>query len=188
MQFTKPFKEKIRAGEQTLTFRRWKAPQAKIGGIYKLAPTGGIEVTAVDIIEPNDIVDGDLARSGHHSRSELDDYLDRSTETLYRVEFHYVEPDAMPAREALPMETVIGKLEATDRRSATAWTTSFLEVIRDNPGRRAGDLADSLGWEKAPFKANVRKLKALGLTQSLDVGYRLTPLGQDVTQTMTETQ
>ncbi len=184
MQFTKPSKEKIRAGEQTLTFRRWKAPQAKIGGIYKLAPTGGIKVTAVDVIEPSDIVDDDLSRSGHHSRDELDAYLDRSNETLYRVEFLYVEPDAMPTREALPKDEVIGKLEATDRRAASVWTASYLEVIRANPGRRAGDLADLLGWEKAPFKANVRKLKALGLTQSLEVGYRLTSLGEDVTNAL----
>ena len=181
MQFTKPFKEKIRAGEQTLTFRRWKAPQAKVGGIYKLAPMGGIKVTAVDVIEPVDIVDTDLARSGHHSRDELDDYLDHSNETLYRVEFHYVEPDAMPVRAALPKDEVLGKLAATDRRAGNAWTASYLEVIRANPGRRAGDLADLLGWQKAPFKANVRKLKALGLTQSLEVGYRLTSLGEDVT-------
>jgi hypothetical protein len=32
--------------------------------------------------------------------------------------------------------------------------------------------------ERLPFKANVRKLKALGLTESLDVGYRLSPRGE----------
>lgn len=32
--------------------------------------------------------------------------------------------------------------------------------------------------ETAKFKANVRRLKALGLTQSLEVGYRLTELGR----------
>ena len=180
MQFTKPFKEKIRAGEQTLTFRRWKAPQAKAGAIYKLAPFGGIEVTAVDVIDVDDIGDGDLSRSGHTSRAELDRYLERSNEPLYRVEFHYVEPDSMLTLETLPADTIIAKLRATDQRSTAAWTTSFLGVIRDHPARRAGDLADLLGWEKAPFKANVRKLKALGLTQSLEVGYRLSALGEDV--------
>ena len=33
------------------------------------------------------------------------------------------------------------------------------------------------GQEKMPFKVNVRKLKRLGLTESLDVGYRLSPRG-----------
>jgi len=31
---------------------------------------------------------------------------------------------------------------------------------------------------RLPFKANVRKLKALGLTESLEVGYRLSPRGE----------
>ena len=32
--------------------------------------------------------------------------------------------------------------------------------------------------ERAPFKLNVRKLKALGLTESLEKGYRLSPRGE----------
>ena len=43
---------------------------------------------------------------------------------------------------------------------------------------RAGDLASALGYETAWFKTNVRKLKALGLTESLEVGYRLSPRGR----------
>ena len=35
-----------------------------------------------------------------------------------------------------------------------------------------------VGRETAPFKLDVRKLKNLGLTLSLDVGYRLSPRGQ----------
>jgi predicted transcriptional regulator len=34
--------------------------------------------------------------------------------------------------------------------------------------------------DKVRFKANVRKLKALGLTESLEVGYRLSPRGEAV--------
>ena len=44
------------------------------------------------------------------------------------------------------------------------------------------NLAPAMGWETPKFKANVRKLKALGLTQSLEVGYRLTDLGACVMQ------
>ena len=44
---------------------------------------------------------------------------------------------------------------------------------------RAGDLADELGMERLSFKTDVRKLKALGLTESLGTsGYRLSPRGQ----------
>jgi hypothetical protein len=39
-------------------------------------------------------------------------------------------------------------------------------------------LADAIGLERFEFKERVRKLKALGLTLSLDVGYRLSPRGE----------
>jgi hypothetical protein len=35
-----------------------------------------------------------------------------------------------------------------------------------------------VGRETAPFKLDVRKLKNLGLTISLEVGYELSPRGQ----------
>ncbi len=69
---------------------------------------------------------------------------------------------------------------ATDRRSAKPWTGAALALIEAQPGTRAADLAASAGLPTAKFKANVRRLKALGLTQSLEVGYRLTDLGQEV--------
>jgi hypothetical protein len=37
-----------------------------------------------------------------------------------------------------------------------------------------------VGREKHPFKLDVRKLKELGLTESLEVGYRLSPRGRAV--------
>ena len=39
------------------------------------------------------------------------------------------------------------------------------------------ELAAELGRDRPSFKLDVRKLKALGLTESLDVGYRLSPRG-----------
>jgi hypothetical protein len=45
---------------------------------------------------------------------------------------------------------------------------------------RAEDLAHSVGREKQPFKLDVRKLKELGLTESLEIGYRLSPRGEAV--------
>jgi hypothetical protein len=57
------------------------------------------------------------------------------------------------------------------------WTGRTLEIIRVHPGRRAGDLCRLVGLEQHLFKANVRKLKTLGLTESLEVGYRLSPRG-----------
>jgi hypothetical protein len=45
---------------------------------------------------------------------------------------------------------------------------------------RAEDLARSVGREKMPFKLDVRKLKEMGLTESLLTGYRLSPRGEAV--------
>lgn len=51
-------------------------------------------------------------------------------------------------------------------------------MIAEQPGVRAPDLAASVGRETKPFKIDVRKLKELGLTESLTVGYRLSPRGR----------
>jgi Mn-dependent DtxR family transcriptional regulator len=55
-----------------------------------------------------------------------------------------------------------------------------LRLIAERPAVRAGDLAAALGRETHPFKIEVGKLKRLGLTESLDVGYRLSPRGRAV--------
>ncbi|MBK6662958.1 MAG: hypothetical protein IPG47_09480 [Thermoflexaceae bacterium] len=55
-----------------------------------------------------------------------------------------------------------------------------LRAIADRPQVAARILAADGGMETLPFKANVRKLKALGLTISHETGYELTALGRDV--------
>jgi hypothetical protein len=69
------------------------------------------------------------------------------------------------------------RLRRLDNRAAEPWTLRTLTVVRDHPGVRAGDLCRLIGQSKEPFKINVRKLKNLGLTESLEVGYRLSPRG-----------
>ena len=54
----------------------------------------------------------------------------------------------------------------------------MLALIAERQAVRAGDLADALDRERLAFKTDVRTLKALGLTESLDVGYRLSPRGR----------
>ena len=46
------------------------------------------------------------------------------------------------------------------------------------PRARVGGRHRTCGRERLPFKADVRKLKELGLTESLEVGYRLSPRGR----------
>ncbi|WP_243867007.1 hypothetical protein [Actinophytocola oryzae] len=74
------------------------------------------------------------------------------------------------------VEEITRRLERLDRDGP--WTNETLAVIEKRPAVRAGDLAAELGRETAPFKLDVRKLKNLGLTLSLVVGYRLSPRGE----------
>ena len=43
-----------------------------------------------------------------------------------------------------------------------------------------GVLAAQVDCERPAFKRRIRQLKELGLTQSLEVGYRLSPRGEQV--------
>ena len=61
--------------------------------------------------------------------------------------------------------------------SAGPWTAATLALIKEHPARRAPDLAEMVGRETKPFKLDVRKLKNLGLTKSLKIGYELSPRG-----------
>jgi len=51
-------------------------------------------------------------------------------------------------------------------------------LVADRPGTVSSILAETMGWERQDFKLHVRRLKELGLTLSLDVGYRLSPRGE----------
>ena len=58
------------------------------------------------------------------------------------------------------------------------WAIEYLETIARQPGVRAPDLAAGFGMETHAFKLRVRRLKELGLTESLRIGYRLSPRGE----------
>ena len=64
-----------------------------------------------------------------------------------------------------------------DRRAEAPWTCQVLELIASHPGTRAAALAVHTPWATPRFKTQVRKLKSLGLTVSLETGYRLSDRG-----------
>jgi hypothetical protein len=98
---------------------------------------------------------------------------------LLRISFHREEPYDRPP-PLLDDDVIDARLERLDRASPVGpWTRATLDIIARRPEVRAGDLAAELGRERLPFKADVRKLKRLGLTESLDVGYRLSARGRD---------
>ncbi|MFN3868096.1 MAG: hypothetical protein ACK4MF_03405 [Hyphomicrobiaceae bacterium] len=104
---------------------------------------------------------------------------------LYRIAFRLKDEDpraALSDSADLGMETaaeIRETLRRLDRRaSGSAWTDTWLRLVRANPGVPAAKLAGLAGDETAPFKRRMRQLKELGLTQSLEVGYRLSPRGE----------
>ena len=55
-----------------------------------------------------------------------------------------------------------------------------MAIIDRSPGVRAPELAAELERETQSWKTDVRKLKEKGLTESLAIGYRLSPRGEAV--------
>ena len=163
----------IAAGEVDLAFRRWRRPTVKAGGTLR-TPVGVLAIDAVDSIEPGDITDADARRAGQASRDEVLAKL-RPEGTLYRVRFHLAGPDP---RIALRERADIDADERGRIEKRYPWAREVLQLIADQPATLAADLAAQQGREKLPFKRDVRKLKELGLTESLPKGYRLSPRGQ----------
>ncbi|MFN8081680.1 MAG: hypothetical protein U0Q19_19145 [Kineosporiaceae bacterium] len=82
----------------------------------------------------------------------------------------------MPSAEEIA--EIRRRLDRLDRASAIGpWTAATLAAIDASPGVRAPDLAAGFGRDTPSFKRDVRKLKELGLTESLDIGYRLSARG-----------
>ena len=174
---------RIRDGEIDLAFRRWERPRLLVGTRMRTS-VGLVEVTSVD--EVDDISEDDAApgRSASRAAAEADGGARRRRRSGGWV-------CGTPARtHGWPCATTAtsaprsgstwwrGSTGSTAPRRSGPWTREALALIAANPARRAPDLAAELGRETAPFKRDVRKLKELGLTESLEIGYRLSPRGR----------
>jgi len=178
----------IADGRVTLAFRRWTEPRVKAGGRQRTA-IGVIAFDAVEPVDRDDLDEADATAAGFASVTQLLAFVDRRTAgTIYRVRLRRAGPDPRVAlRESLPdagqLRELTDHIDRLDRASHHgAWTRPVLRMIRDRPGVRAGDLAAAFGRERAPFKLDVRKLKELGLTESLNPGYRLSPRGRSLVE------
>ena len=183
MLFRQDVLRRVAEGDVTLAFRRWRRPTVKAGGTLRTR----VGVLAIDSVEPVDedqVTDADARRAGAADREALLAGL-RAVGRLYRVEFRLAGPDPRIAlrersdispEERAEIDARLTRLDTASRHGP--WTAAVLELIAERPGTRAPDLAASFGRETAPFKADVRKLKELGLTESLLVGYRLSPRGR----------
>ena len=186
MLFESKYVPGIQAGAITLTFRRWKRPQAVAGNTYRTI-AGRLLVEEVSIVAPGEISDAEARRAGPSGAAALVAGL-RGTPDLpvYRVRFrHLPGPDPrdelaadarLPEADAAQLAKRLARLDAAS--GTGPWTAATLDLIARNPAVRAGDLAPRLGQDLQEFKLNVRKLKNLGLTISLGTGYRLSPRGE----------
>jgi hypothetical protein len=173
----------IADGSVTLAFRRWERPRARAGARHR-TPAGVIEIDSVKVVDPDRISDREARRAGAADAAEIRTILARRAGTHYRIAFHYAGTDPrIELRGAANMPDaawadLAAELEHIDRASKRgAWTIPTLELIRDQPEVAAADLAAAVGRERLRFKADVRRLKELGLTESLRPGYRLSPRG-----------
>ena len=191
MLFQARFWPLIADGSVTVTFRRWKRRQVIAGHRYRtghrIVGRMMIEVDDVQEVDPAAITDADAVRAGFPDAAALVDQLRGEPDlTVYRIEFHMIdEPDprsVLAAAAKLTMadrDEIDRRLARLDRASPHGpWTRAVLDVIKAQPETRAADLAAEFGMETQPFKNDVRKLKNLGLTESLEVGYRLSPRGR----------
>lgn len=178
-------KEPIERGEVDLLFRRWKKLQAIVGNTYRTA-AGRLTVTAVDVVDPADFTDEDARRSGHPDVAALRKAL-RGDEDLPTYRIAVVAATGPDPRAVLgdtadlsddDVAELDRRLERLDKASSWgAWTMPTLRAIEAQPAVVSTVLAEAMGRDRPAFKLDVRKLKGLGLTHSLDVGYRLSPRG-----------
>ena len=156
------------------------------GGTQRTA-VGVVGFGEVRVVARDAIGEDDATRAGFPDRATLLAFLDRRTAgEIHRVELRLVGPDPrVELRQRLPAETemaqLLDRLARLDRSSRHgAWTQATLQAIAERPATRAVELAATLGRERLAFKLDVRKLKELGLTESLERGYRLSPRGRAV--------
>jgi len=146
------------------------------------SPVGELAIETVGLIAETAISESEARRAGFASRDALLRQLNSREGTLYRIAFHVAGPDTrISLREQADLtpaevEAIEARLERMGRDDE--WALRVLALIHERPCTRAAELAAMMGSEKLPFKARVRSLKELGLTESLEVGYRLSPRGK----------
>jgi hypothetical protein len=174
----------IADGSVTLAFRRWDRPRMRPGSTQRTG-AGVVRIDTVEEIDPATLTEDDAVRAGVRSLAELRRLLERRDGAhVYRMAVSLAGADprvALRAQAELSDEdrrAIDARLDRWDAARDEPWTREILRLIAERPAVRAPDLAASLGRETLPFKRDVRKLKELGLTISLPVGYEISHRGR----------
>lgn len=180
MLFKAKVLEAIGRGEVTLAFRRWRKPTVRAGGTLRTA-AGVLAIDSVAWADLEHVSEADIQAAGYASREAFLRDL-RSEGDLYRIGFHILggdprvvlrENETLDDGERTMLREQLQRLDRTQ-----AWTGAVLSMIAVQDGRTAAEMAERLGLEKLVLKRKIRQLKELGLTESLAVGYRLSPRGR----------
>jgi hypothetical protein len=187
VRFDQRLRDGIHSGAIVLAFRRWKRSQVVPGRRYRTG-IGMVEVELVDVVEPS-WVDTAQAPAKPATRASASCWPTCAVTRICRFtasacgEIDGPDPREELARTASLTEAdaaaITARLARIDRSSSHGpWTRAVLALVADRPGVVSTVLAEAMGWERQDFKLHVRRLKELGLTLSLDVGYRLSPRGE----------
>ncbi|ALE75329.1 hypothetical protein AD006_04000 [Pseudonocardia sp. EC080610-09] len=192
----------VAAGEVDRVYRRWARPRVRAGSTLRTA-AGVVEIVAVEQVDPATLTDDDARAAGAASAAEVLRSFRRSRSTsspgaaprapgaatgdgvrdedpVWRIRLRAAGADPRIAlRESVDgLDATAARLDRLDRASRHGpWTRATLRLVAAHPGERAAALAARAGRERDPFKLDVRKLKDLGLTESLEIGYRISPRG-----------
>lgn len=178
MVFKERFWAGLRDGSLTVAYRRWTRPSVRAGGTLQ-SPGGLLAIDSVETVGPDQIDEAGARAAGYRDRRELFGYL-RGQGELYRIRFHRIGDDPRIAlrQRAGFTDTEWEAMAGMLRRNP--WAAEYLRLIAEMPAVVSTELAGRAGIERLAFKQRVRRLKALGLTESLEIGYRLSPRGQAV--------
>lgn len=194
MLFTAATLDGLLDGSVSATYRRWTTVRPRIGSRFTTR-AGVVEVSGITPVEPSEVTDEDARAAGFADRVALLRWTDKSArgprdtrrdgeDRLYRVDLVLAGPDPRVALrtddslDATALAELRQRLDRMDAAVEAPWTRSVLRQIQRQPGVVSTVLAEQAGQERGYFKNRVRRLKALGLTESLEIGYRLSPRGQ----------
>jgi hypothetical protein len=184
MLFTAATLRGLTEGRVSCTYRRWEVVRPKVGSRFTTS-AGVVEVTSIMRTDEPKLTERDAAEAGFDSVAELIKWCRaKGNGDLYRIGIALAGPDPrLELRrtdnlDAADIATLNAKLDRIDRAAEQPWTRSTLRQISRLPGVVSTELAAEVGQERRAYKLRVRRLKALGLTESLERGYRLSPRGQ----------